>query len=234
MKIITGTSSGIGKALAEHYLAKGERVIGISRSNTLQDALFTHIPCDLSNIKELEQLELKKHITQQDFPISLFNNAGTIGDINRSHELSLSHYTQVANLNIVAPQYLSTLVLQTFGFENVSFILNISSGAGQRPIPSWAAYCASKAAIDLFSRTLQEEILELGYSTRIFSVAPGVVDTQMQVTIRQSGEENFSQNKKFVELKEENMLRSPEEVAQLLTELLANMPSLEEGVVLRV
>lgn len=234
MKIITGTSSGIGKALAEHYLAKGERVIGISRSNTLQDALFTHIPCDLSNIKELEQLELKKHITQQDFPIALFNNAGTIGDINRSHELTLSHYIQVANLNIVAPQYLSTLVLQTFGFENVSFILNISSGAGQRPIPSWAAYCASKAAIDLFSRTLQEEILELGYSTRIFSVAPGVVDTQMQVTIRQSGEDNFSQNKKFVELKEENMLRSPEEVAQLLTELLAKMPSLEEGVVLRV
>lgn len=220
--IITGTSSGIGQALANFYLEKGEKVIGISRRNELSHPNFTHIPLDLGDLDTLENFSFKTYVSEADFPLTLINNAGTIGTIRRSYELDLAHYQSLANLNLVAPQFLSSLLLREFGFENVATIVMISSGAAQRPIPSWSAYCASKAGIDLFAETLSEEIKELGQNTRVLSVAPGVVDTEMQVVIRASGEENFSQNQKFVDLKENNELRSPTWVAKTLAELLEN------------
>lgn len=232
--IITGTSSGIGNALANFYLKKGEHVIGISRNNSIEHENFKHIPCDLSDKQQLHDLGLLEHTSKENYPIRLINNAGIIGDIHRSHELTLTHYVDMAMVNIVAPQYLCSYVLQTFGFENIDTIINITSGAGQRPVPSWGAYCASKAAIDLFAETLNEEIKELGKSTKIFNVAPGVVDTRMQESIRNSDEENFSSHKNFVDLKENNELRSPEEVAVLLDEFLNTEHPEEEGIIHRI
>jgi benzil reductase ((S)-benzoin forming) len=232
--IITGTSSGIGRALANFYLQKGEHVIGISRNNSIEHENFEHIACDLSDKQQLHDLGLLEHTDKENYPIRLINNAGIIGDIQRSHELTLTHYVDMAMVNLVAPQFLSSYVLQTFGFENVDAIVNITSGAGQRPVPSWGAYCASKAAIDLFAETLNEEIKELGKSTKIFNVAPGVVDTRMQENIRSSEEENFSGHQNFVDLKENDELRSPEEVAILLDEFLNTDHPEGEGIIHRI
>ncbi|RFC55917.1 SDR family NAD(P)-dependent oxidoreductase [Brumimicrobium aurantiacum] len=232
--IITGTSSGIGRALALHFLNQGNKVIGISRSNSISDENFTHISCDLSDKHQLHEISLLDHIAKEDFPIRLINNAGIIGDIKRSHELTLTHYVDMSMVNLVAPQYLCSYVLSSFGFENVETIINISSGAAQRPIPSWGAYCATKAAMDLFAETLQAEINELGQATRVYNIAPGVVDTNMQINIRKSGQKNFSSHQKFVDLKENQELRTPEEVAQLVDEFLQTDHNEKEGVIFRV
>lgn len=232
--IITGTSSGIGKALANFYLNKGEQVIGISRNNSIEHANFKHVRCDLSDKQQLHELALLEHTKKENYPIRLINNAGIIGDIQRSHELTLTHYVDMAMVNLVAPQFLCSYVLQTFGFDNVETIINITSGAGQRPVPSWAAYCASKAGIDLFAETLVEEIKELGKSTKVFNVAPGVVDTRMQENIRNSEEENFSGYQSFVDLKENNELRTPEQVAILLDDFLNKEHVEEEGIIQRI
>jgi benzil reductase ((S)-benzoin forming) len=232
--IITGTSSGIGKALANFYLDKGEKVIGISRNNSITDDNFIHVMCDLSDKHQLHDLALLDYISKEDYPICLINNAGIIGDIKRSHELTLTHYVDMAMVNLVAPQYLCSFVLSTFGFENVATIINISSGAAKRPVPSWGAYCATKAGMDIFAETLNEEIKELGKSTKIFNVAPGVVDTGMQEVIRSSGEKNFSSYQNFVDLKENNELRSPEEVAVLLDAFIHEEHGEKEGIVWRI
>lgn len=232
--IITGTSSGIGKALAQFYLQKGEHVIGISRSNVIQHENFKFISCDLSDKQQLHKLDLLKHADKENYPIRLINNAGIIGDIHRAHELTLTHYTDMAMINLVAPQFLCSYVLQTFGFDQVDTIINITSGAAQRPVPSWSAYCASKAGLDLFAQTLHEEFKELGKSTKIFNVAPGVVDTKMQVNIRESQQENFSRRQDFVDLKKNNELRTPEEVAALLDQFLNTEHPEEEGVIYRI
>lgn len=220
MIIITGTSSGIGKALTSHYLTNGETVIGIGRTNRFNHSNYTHISCDLSNPQALIDLDLSNYIHQHNESITLINNAGTIGEIKRSMDLTAAHYLSVATLNIVAVQSLCAHVLKTAGHANVVAIVNISSGAAKRPIPAWSAYCASKAAVDLFSETLSQELQELGASTKIYSVAPGVVDTEMQVTIRSSNSDDFSGRQKFVDLKEQEELRSPEEVVALLMQLL--------------
>lgn len=232
--IITGTSSGIGKGLAEYFLNQGEKVIGISRTNTIEHPNFKHITCDFSKSTDLHKLSFNEHIKEKDFPIRLINNAGIIGDIRRSHELTLTHYQDMAMINIVAPQFLCSLLLSTFGYENVELIINISSGAGQRPVPSWGGYCASKAAINLFTQTLHEEIQELGQNTKVFAVAPGVVDTKMQGVIRRSKPEDFSQSKDFIELKENNQLRSSKEVAELLDAFIHNLPDENQGVIHRL
>ena len=232
--IITGTSSGIGKSLAQFYLKQGEKVIGISRNNSINHDNFTHIICDLSDQNQLYDLALLDHVSKEDFPIRLINNAGIIGDIKRTHELTLTHYVDMAMINLVAPQYLCSYVLSSFGFDNVDTIVNISSGAAQRPVPSWGSYCATKAAMDIFAETLNEEIKELGKSTKVFNIAPGVVDTRMQEVIRGSGAKNFSSHQNFVDLKENDELRSPEEVAVLLDAFINEEHHDNEGVVFRI
>lgn len=232
--IITGTSSGIGKALAHFYLEKGEKVIGISRTNSITDDNFTHVMCDLSDKHQLHDLSLLDFVSKEDYPIRLINNAGIIGDIKRTHELTLTHYVDMAMVNLVAPQYLCSYVLSSFGFDNVDAIINISSGAGQRPVPSWGSYCATKAGMDLFAETLNKEIKELGKSTKVFNIAPGVVDTKMQDAIRGSGAQNFSGHQNFVDLKDNNELRSAEEVAILLDRFINLDHPEEEGVVFRI
>jgi benzil reductase ((S)-benzoin forming) len=218
MVIITGSSSGIGKALALFYLQKGEKVIGISRSNNLEHENFTFVSCDLSKIEAIQRLDLSPFITNES--IVLVNNAGTIGKIKRAEELDLETYNQVAVLNIVAVQYLCSYLLKNCEADQLKAIVNISSGAGSRPISAWSAYCASKAAIDLYTETLHAEFKETGRKTNVYSVAPGVVDTNMQVEIRDSNPKDFSSHQNFIDLKKNNELRSPEKVAVLLHELL--------------
>jgi benzil reductase ((S)-benzoin forming) len=217
--IITGTSSGIGHACAWLYLEKGYNVLGISRNNSIDHENFRFLHCDLSDPYQIEQIQFLDNIPREGNVI-LINNAGIIGQIDRVPALEMNHFLELAHVNIVAPQVLCAKLLQELSSNRVEVIVNISSGAAKRAIPSWAAYCASKAAIDLFSETLRIELMELGYETRVYSVAPGVVDTNMQSTIRSADEDKFTALPNFIALKEENELRSPEHVAALLDELI--------------
>lgn len=220
MYVITGVSSGIGKALTNYYLEKGERVLGLSRTNEIEHDNYTFLPTDLSSLNDLKKLDLSSYIDEKE-KVILINNAGTIGRIKRARHLSLEDYYLVNNLNIVAVQFLCSHLLQVTGENQLEAIVNISSGAGRRPIASWSAYCASKAAVDSFSEVLKEEFLEEGISTKVFSVAPGIVDTQMQTEIRSSNNEDFSAHSKFVDLKKTDSLRPPEEVAIGIDKLLS-------------
>jgi benzil reductase ((S)-benzoin forming) len=217
--IITGVSSGIGKACAELYLEKDYNVLGISRSNTIKNKNYRFISCDLSDPYQIEQLDFNEELDKES-DIILINNAGTIGEIKHFTNVSASHLRELSNLNILAPQLLITLLFQQIDPKRIESIITISSGAAQRPIPSWAAYCASKAAINMYSETLKIELTELGLKTKIYSVAPGVVDTNMQVIIRAASQEDFTSVTNFQRMKDEGALRSPKEVAVLLDQLI--------------
>jgi benzil reductase ((S)-benzoin forming) len=219
MVIITGSSRGIGKAIAEFYLNQGDKVIGVSRSNEIAHPDFTFIPCDLSKRSALEEVELPAWVFEQN-NIRLINNAGIIGNIVRAEKLSLADYYDVAIVNVVALQFFTSLLLRKLQPDQLAAVVNISSGAARRAIASWSAYCASKAAVDMYSLTIYEEFKETGRNTKVYSLAPGVVDTDMQATIRRSNTEEFSAHENFVALKQNNELRSPQEVAYLLDELL--------------
>lgn len=226
---VTGSSKGIGKALVERLLNQGYNVIGLSRSNEINHPNFQHVGIDLSNIKEVTAYSFDEKAEN----VLLVNNAGLVGDINPVGAIDNQKITEVMNVNTIAPQILCNNFIKRFQNEKGQFhILNISSGAGKNPISSWATYCASKAALDLFSETISTE-LEWSELTNwhIHSCAPGVVDTAMQSQIRAASEEEFNRVQYFKDLKTNKELYSPEFVANKLLEVIENPQKFSETLI---
>ncbi len=92
-------------------------------------------------------------------------------------------------------------------------IVNISSGAARRPIFGWGAYCAAKAGLDMASRVAQLEAATRGHPVEVSSLAPGVIDTGMQETVRGASPEDFVDVERFRAMKTEGTLRSAADVA---------------------
>lgn len=215
--IITGISSGIGYTLTKHYLKDGYNVIGIGRRNSIHHKNLLFISKDLTKTSDFSFL--KESILNAD-ELLLINNAGVIGNIERISEQKNSDIASTIQINTIAPMLLCQFVLQNFPLKNPLTIINISSGAGKRPIPSWASYCASKAALDLFSQTIYLEEKERDRNLKVYSIAPGVVDTPMQEQIRKADSSNFSSLHSFQLLKENNELTDLNTVVEKIETLL--------------
>lgn len=117
------------------------------------------------------------------------------------------------NLNLAAPMILTDAFAKAYGDRSgQKIIINISSGAAHKPLPGWGEYCTSKAGLAMFSKVAAEELKEKGI--RVFSLAPGIVDTEMQAEIRHAHSEDFPALERFVSYKSEGQLSSAEEVAK--------------------
>lgn len=222
MIIITGTSRGIGKAIAENYLSRGEKVIGIGRNHTISHSNYSAIVCDLGN------QELVNQVTFPAFgedPVIFIHNAGILGKVDYFERLESSEIAEVMQVNLFAGATLLQQLLKKLPKTQSFKCVFISSGAGRNPIASWASYCASKAAVDLFCQTIQLEEQQLGRTDfKCISVAPGVVDTDMQASIRESKEVSFSEVERFKEYKNSNQLYSTELVAKKFMKLVHETP----------
>lgn len=219
--IITGTSKGIGQALAKVYLENHYKVIGIARTNTMDAPNFTFIPCDLQDWERIDDLDFSISDAEE---IVLINNAGRIGEIVPFQETTFADFKATMDLNLMAVMALCHKVLNLKLDGQKLTMVNISSGAGRNTIPSWTPYCTSKAAIDHFSSNLQAELEESQSSVRVYSVAPGVVDTEMQGIIREADATKFSALQKFHALHENHQLQTPAYIAKELFELVNRAP----------
>jgi benzil reductase ((S)-benzoin forming) len=202
--IITGTGGGIGKATAELLLKEGYLVYGYSRTNKIQHPNFTFTKIDLSNLDAVKQLQFPKE-SQQD--ILLINNAATI---------------------LVAPTILCKKFITTYS-EDKKLLINIGSGAGNSPIHSWSTYCTTKAAIDMLTGVIAEENHK---NLTVFSVHPGVVDTNMQSEIRNSNPKNFPLLSKFTDYYVQDKLESTKIVAQKLFHIIQNSKKFKHNILL--
>ncbi len=227
---ITGTSSGIGYALTNHILSTENDVLveGISRTQTIHHQNYKHHTFDLSEIDNLigffGKLHLEKRIKSKIDKVVLINNAGTLGEVGYVGKIASEEIIKTMNINTIAPFVLMNEFLRTFDtdtFGNIEkVIINISSGASQRPIDGWASYCASKAGLNLFSEVIKEEEQHLNNNTKIFNVSVGVVDTNMQEQIRKSKQNEFSNVEYFKELKATNQLASPKFIAEKIYSII--------------
>ena len=216
---VTGVSTGIGKAVVIELLQDNYLVYGIGRTNTITNPNYQFIPLDF------RKSELVAYFRFPQLPAQsylLINNAGIIGEILPVGELNPEHIIEVMQVNTVAPQVLMNTFIQTFMRQNVPLhILNISSGAARRPIDAWATYCASKSSIDIFSETIKLEMeLRDVKNFYIHSIAPGVVDTNMQTKIREASPLKFKASQRFQDLKTNGELLSQEFVAKKLMSLI--------------
>src|SRR5690606_35765935 len=150
----------------------------------------------------------------------LIKNAGTVDPINQASELSnAAAITAAFNLNVTSIMLLTAAFLRAVKPLGVDCrILNISSGAGRKPMPGWGVYCATKAALDLYTQVLHEE----NHGVRIAALAPGVIDTGMQLHIRGSAAQDFPNVDRFVEMHESGQLASPTDVAARILRYMAH------------
>ena len=232
---ITGTSRGIGKAIAERLLENpSNRVIGISRQRSIEHPNYIHSFLDLTDVNTLSEFKFELHAKAK--KIYLINNAGVLGFIKPIGKLDAATIVRNYTVNLIAPSVLTNAFIDCYNSTDAEkVILNISSGAGKNPIDGWAVYCASKSGLDMFSRvvdaeqkirsTKPQENIHRGF--HVFSIAPGVVNTGMQDEIRSAQKEDFSRLEDFIGYKVNNELSEPEFVSKKYINILANINNIK-------
>ena len=233
--IITGTSKGIGKALAEELLKdESNYVVGVCRNSTITHKNYRHQPLDFSDIPAVEHNLQKVFLSYQNAEkLVLINNAGVLGDIGYVGEgMPNERFEFVFDVNVIVPAMMMNTFLQVYQQHPAQkLIVNISSGAGKYPIDGWASYCASKAALDMMSMAIQKEQDVRGSGVKVYALAPGVVDTAMQENIREADAGQFSTVEKFRDYKATNSLAQPEEVASKIIWFMNNTDQFNDVVV---
>ena len=221
--ILTGASRGIGAAMARGLLKPGTRLITLARREDpelaayarSQDVQLEQLSVDLSDLAAADAAAQRicGALPRDARRYLLINNAGTVHPVAGTDALIDGPAIAAAfNLNVTAVMLLTARFLAAV--EDLSAdrrVLNISSGAGRNPNAGWGVYCATKAALDMYSRVVKQEQGEGG--ARIVALAPGIVDTDMQAAIRASDADSFPALAKFQEFHATGKLSSPANVA---------------------
>jgi short-subunit dehydrogenase len=179
--VITGASSGLGKAFAIRLAEQGYNLVLVARRQAELEALAAQLPVDVkivtADLTNTADLERVAHILATDTSISLLiNNAGTTV-LSTFTESSYAKQQEQITLNLVAPVRLSHAVLQGFKQRNQGTLVNIGSAIGFHSLAATSVYSGTKAFLDKFSQGLQEEFK--GTGVRIVLAAPAGVATDI-------------------------------------------------------
>ena len=229
LTILTGASRGMGLAMAQQRLAAGHDLLTLSRKPSEVLAAQAEQagrqceqwPQDLAR-GETAAARLETWLQSQDqndlASVTLINNAGMLPRIAPLDDIRAAQLAESMRVDLEAPMLLTAAFLRaTSGWSLPRKILNISSGMGRRAMAAQAPYCAAKAGMDHFSRCVALEQASLPHGARICSLAPGVIDTDMQAQLRGADAARFPDLGNFVGLKEKGVLSSaPEAAARVL------------------
>ncbi|SDD62991.1 NAD(P)-dependent dehydrogenase, short-chain alcohol dehydrogenase family [Variovorax sp. CF079] len=233
LTVITGASRGLGRAMAEQLLQPGQRLLCISRQadeqlaarareagaelEQWQQDLTDPVAAAARLTAWLQNLDAKAFTSA-----TLINNAGTIGRPRPLSQAIAAELAHALRVGLEAPMLLTSAFLAaTQGWHAERRVLNISSGLGRNAMASQAPYCAAKAGMDHFSRAVALEEAALGGGAKIVSLAPGVIDTDMQVQLRGAEAEMFPERARFERLKAEGQLDTPATAAAKVLKYLA-------------
>ncbi len=225
--IVTGASKGIGRSVAMQIAEAGYPVIALARQSLELDEvgkLLTRVQpesrslaCDLSDSAAIQAA--CEHIAAgTEWIAGIVHNAGDIHPIKPLFEADAVDWTRSMMVNVVGVQHLTQALKEVLQGNQRVRVTTISSGAALRPLSSWSAYCTAKAGLDMWTRCLAEEGGQ--HNITAVSVAPGIVDTAMQTTIRSASEEDFPLRSNFVGYHEDGQLSKPEDVAAALLPLI--------------
>lgn len=233
LTILTGASRGMGLAMAEQLIDAGHDLLCISRKHN--DALGQRAtasarrceqwPQDLSR-PEVAAAKLEGWLAMRDpralASITLINNAGVLPRIAPLAAISAADIADAMRVDLEAPMLLTSVFLRgTQGWTASRKVLNISSGLGRRPMASQAPYCAAKAGMDHFTRCVALEEAGKPNGAKVCSLAPGVIDTDMQAQLRSADASQFPDIGNFTGMKDKGALASPPQAAARVLAFLA-------------
>ena len=233
LTILTGASRGMGLAMAEQLCTPNHTLLCISRgSSDVLEALakingttLIQWQADLAQPEAMANKLRTWLQTQEGNNISqaaLINNAGVIGHLGPIEQAKASSVQQALAINLAAPILLTQVFLQaTRAWPAKRRVLQISSGLGRRAMAASAVYCATKAGLDHFSRSAALDETLLANPAHIVSLAPGVIDTDMQTDLRSGNPTGFPDQANFIQLKQSGSLTSPADAAARVLAFLA-------------
>jgi NAD(P)-dependent dehydrogenase (short-subunit alcohol dehydrogenase family) len=198
--IVTGASRGIGAATAFVLAKAGASVMLVARDGNRATRLAEEIvasggraaalACDVADYDSVRMMvdETSQELGNIDI---LINNAGIIEPIGALVQSDPAAWRRSIEVNLIGAYHTAHATLPRMLEAGKGTVINISSGAAHRPLEGWSAYCSAKAGLAMLTNAIALECADGG--VRVFSLAPGVVDTDMQAAIRASGINRISQ-----------------------------------------
>ena len=226
LSIVTGASRGMGFAIAQQLLDAGHDLLCVSRkTNPALDECAAKAgvrceqwPHDLARAagaatRLATWLQAKAGDGFES--VTLINNAALLPRVAPIGDIPVDELADAIRVDLEAPLVLTSAFLRaTAGWQAQRKVLNISSGLGRRAMAAQALYCAAKAGMDHFTRCIALEEAGRPNGAKVCSLAPGVIDTDMQVQLRSSDPSRFPDIGYFTGIKEQGVLASPEEAAR--------------------
>jgi len=228
--LVTGTSSGIGLAVAEELLRRGWDVAGVARrAAPLHHERYRHLRLDLADTARMEEafegsfgeaLALEGRAR-----VGLVNGAATLEPVGPTSATPAAGLARAFALNAVAPIWILGFFLRRARGRKLR-VVDVSSGAARRPYAGWSAYCATKAALRMAGEVVGEEARSFAPGTAlpvdlsVVGYEPGVVDTEMQASVRGALAEAFPQVGRFLDLHATGKLHHPSRPAMEIADLL--------------
>jgi benzil reductase ((S)-benzoin forming) len=231
LAFITGTSSGIGEALARELLGGGWRVVGVARRvASIAEPRYTHLQLDLRDLGALTAaldtriapLVADPAVTR----LGLVNNAALDGILGTVTRLDAAAMLEVYTVNTAAPTLLMGWFQRHARPGQPLRVVNVSSGAAVAAFPGCGAYGNTKAALRMAGMVLATELDAPGPEassqpdTSILSFEPGIVDTPMQAIARTSSVEVLPIVQMFKDLAAAGTLVPPVHPARAIAEYL--------------
>jgi benzil reductase ((S)-benzoin forming) len=228
LTVLTGASRGLGLAMAEQLLAQGHQVLAISRQPTLTSSPVPtkHLlqwQADLADAAPTAA-RLQAWLAAMPAPPSsatLINNAGVLSTLAPLADNASAELANAMRVGLEAPLLLTAAFLHaTAAWQVPRKVLLISSGLGRRAMAGSASYCAAKAGMDHLARAVALEQAQVANGAHIVSLAPGVIDTDMQVQLR-NADSRFAERERFASMKATGQLDSPGQAAAKVLAYLA-------------
>jgi len=195
--LITGATSGIGKATAEILAQNGFNLILTGRRlellNELSDSIHKETDAkvyllnfDVRDLEATEKALASIPVEWSDICV-LINNAGLAVGLNPVHEGVIDDWERMIDTNIKGLLYVSKLISPRMVSKQAGHIINISSIAGHEYYPNGAAYCGTKHAVKAITKAMRMELLP--YGVKVSAISPGMVDTEFSL-VRFKGDQN--------------------------------------------
>jgi benzil reductase ((S)-benzoin forming) len=220
LAIISGGSKGLGAALCEQYLERDYEVVEFSRS---APHVYS-VAIDLSSVDQVGQIVSEALIPfakREWQEIVVISNAGIltpVGPVSKKERDSV-----IANLNtnfVSAIIFMSEVLTHFQQHKGKKTLVGISSGAALGERAGWSLYCAAKAGMEHFIRSVAKEQDLEQKPFKMINVDPGLIDTGMQASIRQSSADDFPSLEQFMQRKEAGLLVPPGKVADGVIQII--------------
>lgn len=218
--LITGISSGLGEALAQAYLEKGDAVYAIGKTISGKLDHYPHFfffPYDLSETFII-QSTLKEFLQNRSFDLVILN-AGVLGDIETLFQTDLMAAKEVMEINVWANKELIDLLSKE---SYVKQVIGISSGAAINGSKGWGAYSLSKAALNMLLNVYAKELPDIHFT----ALAPGIIRTPMVEHIMEEVDDSVFPSAKRLK---EGPIQTPREAAENLIAVFPQLLTHESG-----